>query len=187
MAELSGQGPIALPQATSVATTDAVVTLGLRARDASGNEYMYVSFSETLTAGQWVCVANGVASRLATASRGPVGIVCTSVTSQDNGWIMVYGVYDTAQINATTGTSEATSIYVLGAPAGATTEAAAEVSSLSSLATNRIFGAWPRAAASTATTLSSSAHSGITIQVQLNYPFVLGESVTDNSTVGSSA
>lgn len=187
MAELSAQGGIAQPQATSVATTDALIATGSRARDISGNEYMYVSFSETLTAGQWVCIAAGVASRLATASRGPVGIVQASVTSAENGWVMIYGVYDTAQIAQTTGTSEATSVYVLGAPAGATTEAAAEVSSLSSLATNRIFGAWPRAAASTATTLSSSAHSGITIQVQLNYPFVLGETVNTDTTVGSSA
>lgn len=185
MAELSGQGPVALSQASSVATTDALVTLGLRARDASGNEYMYVSFGEVLSAGQWVVIANGVATRLATASRGPVGVVCTSVTSNDNGWVQIYGVYDTAQI-AGAASSEATSIYVLGSPAGATTEAAAEATSLSSLATNRIFGAWPRAAASTATTASSSAHSGVTIQVQLNYPYVLGESLSDNSTVGTS-
>lgn len=182
MAELSAQGHIAAPQATSVSTTDALIALGSRMRDASGNEYVYVSYSETLRAGQWVVIRNGVASRLATTSAGPVGIVCGDATSIDNGWVQIYGVYDTAQIDD----SEATSAYVLGAPAGATTEAYAEASSLSSFATNQIFGAYPLAAASTATTGSSSAHTGVTAQVQLNYPFVTGASPSFNTTVGTS-
>lgn len=186
MAELSAQGPIAAPQATTVATTDALVALGTRHRDIAGNEYRYVSFGETLTAGTWVRISpTGSATRIATASRGPVGVVCTSVTSADNGWVMVYGVFEGAQIQSDA--SEASSIYHLGAPSGASTEAYAAASSLSSLATNHIFNAWIAGDASTATTLSSSAHSGVTVTVHLNYPFVTGVTISENTTVGSSA
>lgn len=185
MAELSGQGGMAQPQATTVATTDALIALGTRARDNSGNEYVYVSFGETLTAGQWVRLSGShAATRLATASRGRVGIVQTSVTSADNGWVQIYGTYATAQIQSDS--SEASSIYHLCAPAGASTEAYAGATSLSSLATNHIFGAWISGDASTATTLSSSAHSGVTVAVHLNYPYVTGVTISENTTVGSS-
>ena len=182
MAELSGQGPIVHPQATTVATTDAIVALGTRARDAAGNEYVYVSFSETLTAGGWVNFRNGIASRMSATSRGPVGIVCTSVTSLDNGWIQIYGVYDTAQIQSDG--SDATSAYVLGGSAD-TSEPHAFASSVTTLAPNAIQGAWILAAASTATTLTSSAHSGCTVQVHLNYPFTLGYAPAESTAASS--
>jgi hypothetical protein len=182
MAELSGQGPVGLPQATTVATTDALIALGTRARDAAGNEYVYVSFGETLTAGGWVQVRNGVATRMSATSRGPVGIVITSVTSIDNGWVQIYGVYDTAQVQSDG--SDATSAYVLGGVAD-TSEPHALASSVSTLTTNLVHGAFILAAASTATTLSSSAHSGCTVQVQLNYPFTLGYSPSESTAVSS--
>lgn len=187
MAELSAQGPVVHSQATTVATTDAIVKLNTRARDVDGNEYIYCSFSETLTAGGWVVIRNGVASRLDDGSAGPVGIVQTSVTSADNGWVQIYGVYDTAQIQSDG--SDATSAYLLGTnTAGtATTEPHAVATSLSSLVTNHIHGAWILAAASTATTQSSSAHSGCTVQVWLNYPIVHGFTLNADTTVGSSA
>lgn len=185
MAELSGQGPIVHSQATTVATTDAIVKANTRARDVDGNEFIYCSFSETLTAGGWVVIRNGVASRLDESSAGPVGLVHTSVTSADNGWVQIYGVYDTAQIQSDG--SDATSAYLLGTNAsGATTEAHAVASSLTSAATNHIYGAWILAAASTATTQSSSAHSGVTVQVWLNYPYVNGFTLGVDSTAGTS-
>ena len=182
MAELSGQGPVVHPQSTTVATTDALIALGTRARDAAGNEYIYVSFSETLTAGGWVNIRNGIATRMSATSKGPVGIVITSVTSLDNGWVQIYGVYDTAQIQSDG--SEATSAYVLGGSAD-TSEPHAFASSVSTLAPNLIQGAWILAAASTATTLSSSAHSGCTVQVQLNDPFTLGFAVSESTAASS--
>lgn len=182
MAELSGQGPVGLPQATTVATTDALIALGTRARDAAGNEYIYVSFGETLTAGGWVQVRNGVATRMSATSRGPVGIVITSVTSLDNGWVQIYGVYDAAQIQSDG--SDATSAYVLGGVVD-TSEPHAVASSASTLTANLIQGAFILAAASTATTLSSSAHSGVTVQVQLNYPFTLGFAVSESTAASS--
>jgi hypothetical protein len=182
MAELSGQGPILQPQATSVVSTDAIVALGTRARDAAGNEYIYVSFAETLTAGGWVNFRNGIATRMSATSRGPVGIVITSATSLDNGWVQIYGVYDSAQIQSDG--SDATSAYVLGGVAD-TSEPHAVASSASTLAANLIQGAWILAAASTATTLSSSAHSGVTVQVHLNYPFTLGFAVSESTAASS--
>src|SRR5688572_21191423 len=183
MSELSGQGSIALPQPTSVATSDAVISLMQRARDNNGNEYLYVSFSETLRAGQWVVVRNGVAARLAPTSRGPVGIVCADTTSTQNSWVQIYGIYDTAQLNGTDVTN-ATSAYFLGATLD-TTEAGADASSVATLTTNLILGAWPIAASTSATTLSSSAHTGVTQQVQLNYPYVLGFSPSESTDASS--
>ncbi len=182
MAELSGQGPIVHPQATSVATTDAIVALGTRARDGAGNEYVYVSFSETLTQGGWAQYRNGIASRMSATSKGPVGIVITSVTSLDNGWIQIYGVHDAAQIQSDG--SDATSAYVLGGSAN-TSEPHAFASSVSTLAPNLIHGAWILADASTGTTASSSAWSGCSVQVQLNYPYTLGFAVSESTAASS--
>ena len=180
MAELSAQGPILGSQATSVATTDALLAVGTRMRDKDGNEYIYVGFGETLTAGQWVVLRTlSSVTRVATATAGPIGIVCASVTSLDNGWVQIYGDYATAQIS----NSEATSAFRLLAPTGATTEAALAASSTDDVA-NLVHGAWITAAASTDTTNSSSAHSGVTVAVRLNYPQLHNISV--NTTPGSS-
>jgi len=179
MAELSAQGPVLGAHATSVASSDVAVAVGTRMRDKDGNEYIYCTFGETLTAGQWVYIRQPSAVlRVATTSTGPIGIVCASVTSTDNGWVQIYGDYATAQIS----NSEATSAFRLLAPTGATTEAALAASSTDDVA-NLVHGAWITAAASTDTTGSSSAHSGITVAVRLNYPQVLNISV--NTSPGS--
>lgn len=183
MAQLSAQGPIGAPHATSVVTTDAQLPLGTRMRDTAGNEYVYVSFGETVTAGQWVQLRNaqsaGGVLRVATTTRGPIGIVTADTTSADNGWVQVYGTFATAQVS----NSEATSAHLLIAPSGATTEAALATVSTDAAA-NIVVGAWITAAASTATTGSSSAHSGVTVAVTLNYPQLTFIDV--NTTVGSS-
>jgi hypothetical protein len=173
MAQLSGNGPIAGPHPTSVNSTVAQIAVGTRMRDTAGNEYVYAKLAETLTAGQWVLLRTPeAATRVATTSAGPIGIVTCSSTSVDYVWVQIYGDYATAQIS----NSEATSAFRLLAPTGATTEAALAASTTDDVA-NLVHGAWITAAASTDTTNSSSAHSGVTVAVRLNYPQVLNISV----------
>lgn len=180
MAQLSAQGPILGPHPTSANSTVAGVPVGTRMRDDSGNEYVYVKLAETLTAGQWVLLRTPSAvTRVANATAGPIGIVTCNSTSVDYCWVQIYGDYPTAQIS----NSEATSAFRLLAPTGATTEAALAASSTDDAA-NIVHGAWITAAASTDTTNSSSAHSGVTVAVRLNYPQVLNISV--NTTPGTS-
>jgi hypothetical protein len=81
-------------------------------------------------------------------------------------------------------TTDATSAYWLGGTAD-TTAAGAQASSVATLTTNMIFGAWPLAAATSAVTLSSSAHTGVTIQVQLNFPYVIGISPSEATAASS--
>lgn len=179
MAELSGSPQLGA-HATSIASSDVVVKPGTRMRDVDGNEYIYVTYSETLRAGQWVHYRDpDAAARVATATAGPIGIVMADATSTDNGWVQIYGDYATAQIS----NSEATSAFRLLAPTGATTEAALAASSTDDVA-NLVHGAWITAIASTDTTGSSSAHTGITVAVRLNYPQLHNISV--NTTPGSS-
>lgn len=180
MAQLSAQGPIAGAHATSANSTVAGHVVGTRMRDADGNEYIYVKLAETLTAGQWVLLRTpGAVTRVANATAGPIGIVTCNSTSVDYCWVQIYGDYATAQIS----NSEATSAFRLLAPTGATTEAALAASSTDDVA-NIVVNAWITAAASTDTTGSSSAHSGITVAVRLNYPSLQNTSV--NTTPGSS-
>jgi hypothetical protein len=180
MAELSANGPSLAAHATSLASSDVAVAPGTRMRDKDGNEYIYVTYAETLTAGQWIGLRTpSAATRVTTTYAGPIGIVTANATSTDNGWVQVYGDYATAQIS----NSEATSAFRLLAPTGATTEAALAASSTDDVA-NLVHGAWITAAASTDTTGSSSAHTGITVAVRLNYPQVHNISV--NTTPGSS-
>lgn len=184
MAQLSAQGPIGAPHATSEVTTDAQLALGTRMRDVAGNEYVYVSFGEVIRAGQWVHLRNatvaGGAVRVASTTAGPVGIVTADASSNDNGWVQVYGTYPTAQVDD----SEATSAFLLAAPGGATTEAALQASSVADVA-NQVFNAWITSAASTATTGSSSAHTGITVAVTLNFPFLTGWDTQTDTTIGT--
>lgn len=186
MAQLSAQGPVGAPHGTSAVSTDHDTFIGNRMRDTSGNEYIYCSFGETLSAGQWVSLKQASfatsVTRVAQASFGPIGIVTADVTSLQNGWVQIYGTYATAQIT----NSEATSAFTLTAPTGATTEAALAASSTDLIA-NQVMNAWVTAAASTATTGSSSAHSGVTAAVMLNYPFLAGFTFMADTTVGSSA
>lgn len=180
MAFLSAQGPIGAPQPTSVNTTEAGLAVGQRMRDVDGNEYIYCHFTDVVTAGQWVSLRSpGGVVRITTAATGPIGIVMADATSISYGWVQIYGDHPLAQIS----NSDATSAFRLLAPTGATTEAALAASTTDDVA-NLVHGAWITEAASTDTTNSSSAHSGVTVAVRLNYPFLLNASV--NTTPGSS-
>lgn len=179
MAELSGQGPVLAPNVTTLTHTTAQTTVGNRMRDTAGNEYVYAKATEAIGPGGWaVFDGSWNATRVLTASRGALGVSQTTMAANDFGWFKIYGVEDAAQIGQTD--SEATSVYALIAPTGATTEPTMAVTStlatsvVSAAYSNPVFGAWIKAAASTGTTASSSSFSGCTVQVGLNYPFLQG-------------
>jgi len=94
MAELSAQGPILAGAATSVAVATSVspFTKGQRMRDAAGNEYVWVEFTSTVSAEQPVAIAsNFTAGALSTTGRGAIGIACGAGTSDESGWVQIYG------------------------------------------------------------------------------------------------
>lgn len=173
-AQLSAQGPTAFAHGTTETVTSAAHVLGTRGFDTAGNEYRYIQFTDAVGAGGWVVLDGAWAgTRVATASVGPLAVAQTSVAASAYGWAKVYGVESVAQIS--TGDSAATSTYILTAPSGVTSEPTLTAAARSSAAaTNPVFGAKITAAASTATTGTSSSHSGTTVAVFLNYPFLSG-------------
>lgn len=167
-------------QRTTETNTTAQHRVGSRGYDQDGNEYRYVKCTDAVGSGGWVVLDGSYnATRVTTTSRGSVGVTQTSFAANDFGWIMVYGLCSAAQI----GDSEATSAYGLLAPTGATTEPIMAVTSsfLTSIVSgpiaNPVIGAKITAAATTATTNVSSTFSGVTVEVQLNYPFLAGLSI----------
>lgn len=171
MAELSGQGPILFHGATTVVDTSAAQKLGLRAYDASGNEYVYVDFQESCIAGEWVVFDhNYAASQLTAASRGFVGVVTGTVSASDRyGWVQVRGVHTAAW--ATSGATTADPVVI-----AATTDLGHVATGTSADVSVAVFGAKIATAPDTcaSTALSTSALAA-PATVVLNYPFVTGQ------------
>lgn len=94
MAELSGQGPIVAGGATSVPISTSVSPFapGQRMRDAVGNEYLWVEFTGTVYSRQPVLITGAnTAEAVGTSGRGRVGVACTGATSDQSGWVQIYG------------------------------------------------------------------------------------------------
>ena len=94
MAQLTGQGPIALPQPTSeVATTPYPIQLGSRARDLEGSEYVYVDLTGPVFSGQPVEITDShTAEVVGTTGRGRVGVATCAGTSDNAVWVQIYGL-----------------------------------------------------------------------------------------------
>jgi hypothetical protein len=94
MAELTGFAT-GFPNGTSVVhTTPYPVKVGTRARGTDGSEYVYVNFTGTVYSRTAVTInADGTASILAAAAgaRGPIGVVCAQASSDNGGWVQIYG------------------------------------------------------------------------------------------------
>lgn len=96
MANLTGG--IGYPQATSVTVAYATsaplkIALGTRARDAAGNEYVYVNFGAAKAVGELVTFdSDYLAAACGATTVGQVGIVCGEAgTSDMAGWVQIYG------------------------------------------------------------------------------------------------
>ena len=94
MAELSAQGPTIGPFATSITqnTSPPSIALGTRMRDPQGNEYVFVDFVGTVFGGTPVEIFDdNTAQQLGVTGRARVGVACGGATSNDFGWVQVYG------------------------------------------------------------------------------------------------
>lgn len=93
MAYLTGPA-MAFNSDTSVVDTSQVHTLGTRARDASGNEYVYLKGVGSTTAGSWVSYDENYATTLLAGNAvGPVAIAMAAIdATTEFGWYQIYGV-----------------------------------------------------------------------------------------------
>lgn len=168
MAQLAGPMMAGFDGNTSEPSDTQHGSLGQRALDVDGNEYVYVDFQEAFVNGEWVAFTGTyLAIQLGSASVGYVGLVQATVSASDRfGWVMVRGKSATAL--ATSGSSGGFPVIV-----AATTDlgsiATDGTSANSVVITGILITASPDTCATTA--LSSSAGQGIA-SVILNYPFI---------------
>lgn len=151
MAQLTG-----FPEVFHGATTDAdssqQVTLGTRAKDANGNEYVYLRGTASTVAGSWVIYdLNASTTTLAAANGvGPLAIAGTATTVNLYGWYQVYGKNTIA---GNSGAVAASKALYLTSNSGYVDDA--------DVAGDAIIGA-----------CSLAASSGSAFTAWLNYPFV---------------
>lgn len=79
---------------TSVVDTSAVHTIGTRANDSSGNQYIYLKGVGSTAAGSWVSYDENYATTLLAANAvGSVAIAMAAVDATTKyGWYQIYGV-----------------------------------------------------------------------------------------------
>lgn len=106
MAHLTG--PVAYPQPTSVlvgysSLLPAKISLGTHARDAQGNEYIYLDFDATKAVGEIVTWDTSfLATDTGATTTGFIGVVCGEASSSDlAGWVQIYGVNTTVLASTT--------------------------------------------------------------------------------------
>ena len=177
MANLTGS--IGYPQPTSVvvaysSTIPAKISLGTRARDAQGNEYVYVDFDATKAVGEIVTFdTDYLATDCGVATIGFIGVVCgESATSDVAGWIQIYGIH--------TGVLAGSALTTGWLKVGATTDGYSVPinASASSGDTYKIAGMYAYTSASTATSpgFASTASSILgVVTMMLNYPIVMAD------------
>jgi hypothetical protein len=177
MAHLTGG--MAYPQPTSVviamsSAIPAKLALGTRARDAQGNEYIYLDFDATKAVGELVTWDSAfLATDTGATTVGPIGVVCgESATSDVAGWVQIYG-----QCSFVLGTTALTSgwLKVVATTDGYSVPGQASASSGD---TYKISGMYATAAPTTATSpgYASTASSILgLLTCILNYPFVMAD------------
>lgn len=193
MAQITMQvGSAAAPQATSVEVSTSVgIPLGTRAVDSNGNLYVFVNFTGSvfgelpvqITPGSWA------AGPLATTGRGPVGIACGTMTSDQLGWVQIYGralvqlglsgvsPSDAANGPTTLSTSLAT-IFVLGSSltspngVGWVSGAAAAATSSLTYVIDGMYVADDTSIGDVSGVTSATSHVGNHVAVFLNFPII---------------
>lgn len=198
MAELSAQGPVLSPAATSVAvgTSPPPFTPGSRMRDASGNEYMFVTFNEAVFAALPVQInSDYTANRLATTGRGAVGVAQGSGTSDEAGWVQIYGrtfvqlgmggvsPSDAANGPTTLQTSLQTIFKLptsLSTPPGVgwVSGAAAALTTDPTFVIENMYVATDASPGDVSAVTSATSHTGGQIAVFLNYPYIRNQEAT---------
>lgn len=97
MAQLTGHAQ-AFDGDTSSVDDSALHTVGTRAFDASGNEYIYLLGVASTGAGSWVTFDEDGATALLTADAvGPVAIAMAATVASKYGWYQIFGVNTVAK------------------------------------------------------------------------------------------
>lgn len=77
---------------TSAVDSSAYNPLGTRARDADGNEYIYLKGVASTTANSWVSFdENHETTLLAANAKGRVAIAMAAIVADKYGWYQIYG------------------------------------------------------------------------------------------------
>lgn len=103
MANLTGAAGAA-PHGTSdvQSVSPPPIQLGTRMRDSSGNEYVYVDFTGTVYNGTPVQInADFTAAKVGITGRGSFGVACCQASSNDTGWVQIYGKCNVQLLGAT--------------------------------------------------------------------------------------
>ena len=171
MAHLTG--PVAYAQQTSetVGSSAPTMALGTRARDVSGNEYMYIDFGAAFIAGELVAISTAFAGSECTASTvGPVGLAMGTQSSDTCGWVQIYG----------TGYALGTTLLVIGpvgldATSGGISFVVPQTTGVNAiLGMYCVLGSTATSATAGETSVAGSSVIGGLVTVQLNYPFANG-------------
>lgn len=177
------------PGSTSVVhTTPFPVKPGTRARDVDGNEYVYCDFTGTIYGRTPVVISSDYTAApitIATGNTNVLGVACTYGTSDNAGWVQIYGrclmqvginaasPSDAAAGPTTLRTSAAT-IFIV--PTSITSPAVlGYVSVLTSGVEPYVIGMYVATDASVgdvSAVTSATSHIGSEIAVFLNYPAI---------------
>lgn len=108
MAQLTGY-PEVFHNASSEKDTSLQIPLGTKARDASGNEWVYLRGTASVAAGDFCVIFydNYTVKRADADDVGPIGIAGTAIGASEFGWFQIYGQNSSA--NIATGSGQAAS------------------------------------------------------------------------------
>lgn len=199
MAELTGHAGV-FPGGTSnvYSTSPLPIAVGTRAKDVAGNEYVFASFGAAVSPGVWVILSDLHVGTPIDDVSGPgrVGIVMgTSPTSNDAGWVQIYGLNIIAQTNMATDQASA-GIGLRPTSVASTPLGVVDIVSAVSAAANIIHNAWitaltpaeagisgatdsswPTSFTTAASSPAGGQHTGAVVGVFLNYPYLDGQEV----------
>ena len=180
---------------SEVYTTPFPVKVGTRGRDTSGNEYVFCDYTATVYDGVVVILTDTftAAPLLGTANvPGAIGVVIASTATSDNGgWVQIYGLNIRVQTNnaSDTSTSGVAGTQGLRAQTSVTTPSGT-VGFVSDASTDgtHIYGMWiadttkpygvtdsSGPATNSSPTSGSTYHIGTEVACWLNYPYVTGQ------------
>jgi hypothetical protein len=198
MAELSAQGPIIAGSATSVAVATSVSPFkkGQRMSDADGNVYVWCDFATTVSAELPVQInSDFTAQALGTTGRGAAGVACGAGTSDESGWVQIYGralvqlgmsgVSPSDAANGpTTLQTSAQTVFILATSltspngVGWVSGAAAALTSAVNYVIEGMFVATDASPGDVSAVTSATSHTGNHIAVWLNFPYIRNQEVT---------
>lgn len=106
MALLRSGGIGSAGSTSEVFTTPFPHQLGDTRRDINGNEYVFVDFTGTVYGGTPVQIDSDLtAAKVGITGRGAFGVACGTGTSDNGGWVQIYGKCMIQLLGATAGVS----------------------------------------------------------------------------------